>query len=139
MARPLRRKRLLDVTEDPDTGQERILESSVEIDSLSDFGSIDTVGKRKQYFTDCGCHKPVGGRCVQCNGLSCVDCHGRCYVCSSPICLKCSIFVDSSAGGRIRFCRRCHDRLARRSLLRKIGRFFLAPLIDFDGDKHGQA
>lgn len=130
--KPLRVKKNCEVTYDPVTGQERVLESAEEIDVLSDQGSIDSLGRRERYSADCGCYKPVGGRCVECGQLSCIDCHGRCYICSSPICLRHSIFVDFPDGRRLRFCSRCHAQGARRRRLHKVGRFLLSPFVDFE-------
>ena len=47
--RPLRRKRQYEVTHDPVSGQERILESSDEDHLLGDEGSVDSLAKRNRY------------------------------------------------------------------------------------------
>lgn len=130
--RPLRVKRNCEVTHDPVTGQERILESTYEVDVLSDQGSVDSLGKRERHFGDCGCNKPAGGRCVSCGSISCVDCHGHCHVCNAPTCLRCSVLVDMPGGQRLRFCRPCHAQIVRRQRLRAVGRFFLAPFVRFE-------
>ena len=85
--KPLRRKKTCEVTHDPITGQERILELSQEDDFLSDHGSVDSAGLHQRYFRDCGCDGPIGGRCFECGAISCKSCHGRCHNCQKPICL----------------------------------------------------
>ena len=79
--RPLRRKKMISVTDDPLTGKERILRMDYEADVYSDQGSVDTLGKQKLYFNDCGCDGPPAGRCYECGNLSCASCHGRCQSC----------------------------------------------------------
>jgi hypothetical protein len=129
--RPIRRKEQYKVVVDPLTGQERPSEGYYENDILSDEGSVDTFGKHKDFFKDCGCLGPAGGRCHDCHALSCVSCHGRCGVCAKPICLQCSVFADVAGGGKVRLCRRCHLRIVRRERQRKVVRFLLSPFVRF--------
>ena len=137
--KPLRRKKMLLVTDDLLTGQERILEISDEVDVLSGQGSVDSVAKRKQYFNDCGCGGPVGGRCHACGSVSCPACHGRCHKCKQPLCLQCSCFVNNRGQEQLRFCRRCADEVIRKqrlakvgSLLSKVGKLPLSPFVKFE-------
>lgn len=85
--KPLRRKKTCEVTHDPITGQERILELTQEEDFLSDHGSVDSASLHQRYFRDCGCDGPIGGRCFECGAISCKSCHRRCHNCQKPICL----------------------------------------------------
>lgn len=130
--RPLRVKKLYEVTHDPVSGQEQILDAMEEIDLLSDHGAVKSLGRHERPFGGCGCNQPIGGRCVECGALSCVQCHGRCYICAAPICLRHSVFVDSPDGRRLRFCGRCHAQVVRRQRLHKVGRFLLAPFVRFE-------
>ena len=130
--RPLRDKQEYEVTDGAAPGEERILGSSRELDVLSDQGSIDTLGTRRRYACDCGCYKPVGGRCYECGALSCVDCHGHCASCAKPICLAHSVFLDPPGGGRVRRCGRCQGQIARRQRLVRITRTLLSAFVRFE-------
>ena len=132
--RPLRRKHQSEVVDDVVTGSERTLEASDEIDILSDEGSIDTVGKRKRYFRDCGCDGAPGGRCAEsgCSAISCTKCHGHCAKCSQPTCLQHSYFENTKSSEQRRLCRRCRDGIARRQRLCSVARALLSPLVRFE-------
>lgn len=94
--KPLRRKKTCEVTHDPITGQERILELTQEEDFLSDHGSVDSAGLHQRYFRDCGCDGPIGGRCFECGAISCKSCHRRCHNCQKPICIAHSNFLGTN-------------------------------------------
>ena len=132
--KPIRKKEFYEVTNDAATGRERILGASYEEHILSDEGSIDTLGKKKVYFTDCGCNRPPGGRCHVCGKISCVSCHGRCQLCSVPLCQACSIFVTTQGGGQLRFCRQCYDTTRRRRRLVAFARVVLSPFLRFEDE-----
>ena len=129
--RPLRRKEHHELTDGRLPGQERTLESTHEIDLLSDGGSIDTLGRRIRHALDCGCHRPVGGRCANCGAISCVDCHAHCAACGRPLCLECSIFIEGEGPQRLRLCQSCHIQIARRKRLARVARFVLSPFVRF--------
>ena len=129
--KPLRRKSHHDVTDGRVPGQERTLESSYEIDLLSDEGSIDTVGRCSHHACDCGCYKPAGGRCADCNALSCIDCHGHCAACGRPLCLECAVFIEGGGPQRLRLCQSCHVQIGRRQRLARVARFLLSPFVRF--------
>jgi len=135
--RPLRRKRQYEVTQDPVSGQERVLESNDEDHLLGDEGSVDSLSKHNRYPSDCGCFKPVGGRCVQCGQLSCVDCFGHCNSCGKPLCLECSISIDLPNKQRIRLCERCYSKSKRRERLAKATRFLLSAFFEVEGAHDG--
>ena len=130
--RPLRQKRLIEVTDGPVAGQERILEASDEVHVLSDEGSVDTLNKRERHPCDCGCFSPVGGRCYECGAITCVRCHGHCSSCGKPICLEHSVAVDVPGDQRVRFCGSCYTGLARKQRLARITRFLLSPFVRFE-------
>ncbi|MBN1546683.1 MAG: hypothetical protein JW902_08500, partial [Syntrophaceae bacterium] len=69
--RPLRRKKLMAFTRDPQTGNERLVGFNDERDILSDQGEVGTYAKQEVFFNDCGCGGPPVGRCFECQGLSC--------------------------------------------------------------------
>lgn len=132
--RPIRRKQHIQVTEDPQTGQRRILGLSQEEDTL-DGGSIDTSLYRHQFFLDCGCDSSrIGGRCFQCGAISCTACHGRCYFCQMPICLQHSHFLETPNQEGIRLCGRCHSQITRKQKFQKIKRTILSFFIQPDSD-----
>lgn len=133
--RPLRRKNRYEVTDNPMTGQDRILELTQEEDVLSDQGSVDSASLHRRYIRDCGCDGPVGGRCFECQAISCRLCHGRCQGCQKPLCLQCSSFLDFGEHGRIRLCNRCYDETTRKQRLAKVGRFLLSPFVQFEKQK----
>ncbi len=112
--KPLRRKQIYQVTNDPITGKERILEMNQEEDFFSSQGSIESTGYTHKYFRDCGCDAPAGGRCYQCAAISCPQCHGRCQSCQKPLCLSCSHSLEIDANNSLRLCGRCHDILSRK-------------------------
>lgn len=130
--RPLRRKHMYEVTDNPITGQDRILELTQEEDSLSDQGSIDSAGLHRRYIRDCGCDGPVGGRCFECGAISCRSCHGRCHKCQKPICLEHSNLLDFGEHGSARLCKRCYDEITRKQRLVRISRLLLSPFIQFE-------
>ena len=124
--RPYIRKKALEVTEDPNTGQERILESEEHEDTYSDQKSFDTLDVRHRYIRDCGCDGPVGGRCHECGAISCTSCHGRCHSCQKPVCLEHSNFMQAESKESIRLCHRCYDAVNRKKLLARALNFVLS-------------
>lgn len=129
--RTLRQKQQIDVTDDPVTGQERVLDESVEIDVLGDQGSVDTVSRHKRIFRDCGCDGPPGGQCSECGAISCPRCHGHCGRCGKPICLEHSVVVGAPDEQGPRLCRRCDVAIRRRRRLASFGRSALSPFVRF--------
>jgi hypothetical protein len=132
--KPLRRKKTCEVTDNPITGQDRILELMQEEDILSDQGSVDSAGVHRRYIRDCGCDGPVGGRCFECGGISCNSCHGRCQNCQKPICLEHSNFSKIEGKGEIRLCNRCFDSITRKQKLTKVARFFLSVFVQTEAE-----
>jgi len=130
--KPLRRKKAYEVTIDPLTGQKRILKSTQEDNILSDQGSVDTDQLSEVFFLDCGCNtnQGVGGRCFECQAISCPLHHGQCQSCQKPLCMQHSIFLDTESQAKIRFCRYCYDKITRRQKWTKAGRFFLSLFVD---------
>ena len=129
--RPLRRKRSGQVTRDPITGQERVLEMTEEQHIFTDQRSIDSEDLHYIYFLDCGCGDgPAAGRCYQCGAISCQNCHGRCQSCQKPICLACSCFQDVDAEHRLRLCGRCHEALNRKRLWSRIGKTIFSLFVE---------
>jgi len=128
--RPLRRKKKYEVTHNPITGEERILELTQEENVLSDQGSVDSESLSRRYIRDCGCDGPVGGRCYECGAISCTSCHGRCHSCQKPICLEHSNFLQVEGKESIRLCRRCYGSITRKQRLVRVGRFFLSLLME---------
>ncbi len=133
--KPLRRKKTCEVTHDPITGQERILELTQEEDFLSDHGSVDSAGLHQRYFRDCGCDGPIGGRCFECGAISCKSCHGRCHNCQKPICLAHSKFLGTNSQERVRLCGCCFEKITRKQNWTKIHKFILSIFVE--GDKDG--
>jgi len=124
--RSYRRKKALEVTEDPITGRQRILESKEHEDIYSDQKSFDTLDVRHRYIRDCGCTGEIGGRCYECGAISCVSCHGRCQNCKKPICLEHSRFQRAEGKESIRLCHRCYDSVNRKKLLKRVFDFVLS-------------
>ena len=133
MAQPLRRKKFIHVTDDPRTGQERTLEETHENDYLRN-GSVDTVGKVKKHFRDCGCNGAIGGRCAEdgCAAIVCEKCFGHCQECAKPLCTEHSWFIETATHGRIRLCRHCRDKLVRTHRWNKVARFLLSAFVKFE-------
>ncbi len=127
---PLRRNKKVQVTENPKTGETRILESVTEESCLSDQGSIDSVNVVEKHFLDCGCDAPAVGRCYECQGLSCKDCHGRCDSCKKPICPEHSKFLQTENQMAIRLCSACYDEISRKQRTKKIGGFLLSIFVE---------
>jgi hypothetical protein len=134
--RPLRRKKTIEITDNPITGQVRILNATNEANIFSDEGSIDSSGVHHIFFLDCGCTAAAFGRCYKCGAISCQTHHGICHNCQMPICLQCSTFQDTPNQTNERYCRRCFDTIARKQSLKKIGRFFLSAFLKKD-DSNG--
>lgn len=130
--KPLRRKKNYEVTQDPKTGLDRILNLIEEEDILSDQGSVDSTRVHYKSFLDCECDSEIGGRCFECGAVSCKTCHGRCNSCQKPICLEHSSFLQVGGEDRIRLCRRCYDSIIRKQKLARVGRIFLSLFIDED-------
>lgn len=130
--KPLRRKKTIEITDNPITGQERVLEIAEEENILSDEGSIDTSGFRRRFFLDCGCTAAAFGRCYKCGAINCQVHHGVCHKCQMPICLQCSTFLHTSNQTPQRFCSRCYSIITRKQKLKKVGRFFLSAFVEMD-------
>ena len=128
--KPYRRKKKCEVTYDPITGQDRILELTQEEHFQSDQGSVDSESLSRKYIRDCGCDGPVGGRCYECGAISCTSCHGRCHSCQKPICLEHSNFLQAKGKESIRLCRCCYGSITRKQRLARVGRFFLSLLME---------
>jgi len=122
---PLISNKKVKVTENTKTGEKRILESMTQESIRSDQGSIDSVNVVETHFLDCGCEGEVAGRCYECQGLSCKDCHGRCDVCKKPICPEHSKFLPTGNQTVIRLCSACNDKNSRKQRSKKIGGFLL--------------
>ena len=135
--RPLRRKHKYHVTQDPATGQERVLGWMQEEDVLSDQGSVDSVSMQRQFFLDCGCSKPAQGRCFECGAISCEIHHGICQKCQKPICMEHSHFLAIENQGEIRLCSRCHDKFSRKHTRNKIGKIFLSLFVQMEKKNEG--
>ncbi len=135
----LRRQKTCEVTYDPITGQDRILELTQEESVLSDQGSVDSESLSRKYFRNCGCDGPVGGQCNKCGAISCTSCHGRCHRCKKPICLEHSHFLQVQGKDAIRFCHRhyimqCWKNAILFCLL-LVGRFFLSLMVEEENDE----
>ena len=130
--KPLKRKKMIEITDNPITGQDRILAITEEANILSDEGSIDTSGLHRRFFLDCGCTAAASGRCYKCGAISCQAHHGICHKCQMPICLQCSTFQDTANNTRERYCDSCYSIMARKQNLKKIGRFLLSAFIEKD-------
>lgn len=135
--KPLRRKKVIEVTDDPHTGQERILEMYDEVDILSTLGSVDSVARRKRYFNDCGCAGPPASRCYECGALNCAHCSGHCHQCLQPICSRHSYLLEVAGGNRIRLCGRCYGTITRKRRWSRAARILLSPFVSFE-DSHAK-
>ena len=133
--KPIRRKKRQEVIYDPITGQDRVLDETHEEDVLSDRGSVDSTGIHRKFFQDCGCDAESDGRCAQCQAISCPACHGRCHICQKPICLEHSSFIETEGQERMRLCSRCYGKVTRKQKWARVGRFFLATLVQ-EEQKH---
>jgi hypothetical protein len=122
----------MEITDNPVTGQDRILGMSEEANVLSDEKSIDTSELRRKVFLDCGCGTEAFGRCYKCGAISCQVHHGICQKCLMPICLQCSTFLDTEKQTRQRYCSRCCGTITRKQKMKKVGRFFLSAFIERD-------
>ncbi len=131
---PLRRKKKYEVTYDPITGQDRILNLTEEELIHADDGSVDSMEVQRKYFLDCGCNASAAGKCYQCDSLSCQVHYGICCKCQKPICLECSIFVETD-DQKIRYCKTCHETISRKQRFARIGRFLLSLLSEEENDE----
>lgn len=135
--KPLRRKKTIDITDNPVTGQERILGMTEEDNILSDEKSIDVSQLRRIVFLDCGCTTAAFGRCYKCGAISCQVHHGTCQRCLMPICLQCSNILTTENKTRERYCSRCCDIITGKRKLKKIGQFFLSAFFE-SNNSNGQ-
>jgi len=100
--------------------------------SLSPDGSIDSTKVIPDRFYHCGCNAEnrMGGRCSEpeCGRVSCVRCFQRCQHCAKPLCLEHTVFLRDEKDGGISLCRRCHESLRRKHIVRSV----LRPFIEFE-------
>jgi hypothetical protein len=136
--KPIRNKQDLEITDGKIPGQERVWESQLKSDVLSDGGSVDTLSTHKSYACDCGCFQPPAGRCELCKSLSCVSCHGHCQRCNAPICRECSVFVGLPGGKAARYCQRCYSEIKRQTRITVVTRFLLSPFVKFGSQSDEQ-
>lgn len=134
--KPIRRKENVQVTDNPTTGQDQVLEFMQEEDVLSHQGSIDSSNLHRKFFRDCGCDGPIGGRCFECSAISCVACHGRCQNCQKPICMQHSNFLEKDDGEKERLCGTCYDAIIRRQGWAKVFRFFKSLVFEMEDESH---
>lgn len=130
--KPIRRKKTIEITDNPVTGQDRILGMKEEANILSDEKSIDTSELHRIVFLDCGCTAPAAGRCYKCGAISCQIHHGICQKCLMPICLQCSTFLNNPNQAPQRYCSRCYGIITGKQKLKKLGRFLLSPFVEMD-------
>ena len=129
-SQPVQRNFDFEVAFDKD-GNPVVLPLTGESRSLSAEGSLDRVGVTggKFHFYSCG-HPmtfPLGGQCVQCQRLSCLQCFWICFSCHCPICRRCGIVATTEQGASVTLCSSCHRALKRRRLIRLL----LSPLVTF--------
>ncbi len=129
--KPLRNKQKLVITDGRIPGQERVLESQLESDVLSDGGSVDSITTSTIRPCECGCFQPPAGRCELCKSLSCVSCHGHCQGCNAPICRECSVFVGLPGGKAARYCQGCYSKIKQQTRTAAIVQFLLSPIVSF--------
>lgn len=103
---------------------------------VTDDGAIQSEESNRQVACGCGCLKPPGGYCGECQATACTSCFGLCSMCSKPLCPRHSFFVpapgNSSPGGSgQRYCKLCHDTAKRQRVLGSAVRLLLSPFIRF--------
>ena len=135
--RPLRRKKKIQVTYDPVTGQDMELGIEKHQDIRSDERSIDSETFERRHFLDCGCPFEVGGSCYICSARSCVSCSGRCQKCKKPICLEHSCFLTDDDGKELRYCSSCFDDVVRIKQIKKVKQFFLSLFVETKDTSNG--
>lgn len=99
--------------------------------SLSAEGSLDRVGVTgdKFHFYSCG-HPmtfPLGGQCVECQRLSCLQCFWTCSACHCPLCKRHGIVTQLAQGTPVTLCANCYSARNRRRLMRLL----LSPFVKF--------
>ena len=136
-SKPVKRNSTVVVTPDPDTGQVCATPVEETVIMLSPEGSIDTVRVVHDRVYHCGCNaqKAMGGRCIECRMVSCIDCFGRCARCSRPLCLEHSRFVQDRRGVSERLCRRCGERKARQQTAGAVLKGLLLPFLSFEEER----
>ena len=132
-ANPVRREANLLSMPDPDSGKMVVIPLDENILVLSPEGSPDSVKLAIEQFHRCRCslRVPVGGRCYQCGGTSCIHCHGHCAACHKPICPEHSQFVQEPAGQQMRLCQHCYAVMRRKKVTGIIARVLLCPFVKF--------
>ena len=97
VARPIRRVVKVFVRPHPETGEPMNVPVSGEETSLSDSGNADTVAVQFSQSYDCGhsLEREFGGKCFECGGLSCNECHCRCSTCKKPLDPRCDASEES--------------------------------------------
>lgn len=98
--------------------------------SVSQEGSTDSAGLIVDSFYSCG-HPmtfPVGGQCIECQALSCLQCFWTCSACHCPICKKHGFVTTSDQGQKITLCASCLGILKRRRWMKRL----LSPFVRFD-------
>ena len=128
-AQPVQRKGNFRITYDQ-LGTPTVVAVDAEGHAVTKEGSTDSAGLVFDTFYSCG-HPltfPLGGQCVECLALSCLQCFWTCLACHCPLCKKHGIVVESKQGGKATYCASCYDVLKRRQFIKLL----LSPLVRFD-------
>ena len=128
--KPIRREVNVRVTFDSD-GNPTVEPDEGEASLLSEDGSIDTIRYSRDRFFHCG-HSTqavgIGGQCLECQGIDCVQCFGHCEACSKPLCLEHSVYLESPDLAKpLRLCVNCHEALRQQLFRQRVTRALLRP------------
>jgi len=103
--------------------------------------SLESIYCEERQNQHCGCFAPPGGRCSECDVISCIRCHQHCggteistsLGCGKPLCREHSHYLQLGDGMNLPFCKRCYSKLRRNNNWRKFGRFLAEPFVDLEG------
>ena len=127
---PVRRDVWLRLTYDQE-GNPALVPVQGEAFTLSQEGSIDRVLISQERFYHCGCsgENQLGGQCgePECGRTSCIQCFSRCFLCSKPLCLEHTGYVEAREGTRVPLCAVCEDSVRTRLFWSRLTRGLLPP------------
>jgi len=127
-SRPLRQDIDFRITFDKE-GKPVVLPLNGKCHTLSRDGAINGGSLIQDHFYSCG-HPmsfPLGGQCVECGRLSCLQCFWTCSTCHCPLCKRHGITAKSEQGSEVTLCASCYDVLKRSRFIKRL----LSPFVSF--------
>ncbi len=108
-------------------------------------GSVESFYIEEKINQKCGCFADIGGRCAECGGISCINCHRHCggtdnpipVGCGKPICRE-HTHYKIIEGIKTPLCSRCAGKVTRKKYRQITTKLLLNPFIEFEKDSENE-